>query len=336
MKSSGNINDDDFLVVDITEEKTQVNYAETNPRIFHKATKTVSEDDLELALLDSAFSSAFEAARVWKEYFIIQSHLFSEEELACCLDLAEHFIKNRHSLALKLIVINCLEVYRNLNYEIKAIARLTREIFKNLDLQLNIDDHLSSYEFKFSQICFENIFYRDLRDFEFSALSKMLFSEEEQRDIRKEVFNAMAHAQNRYQDSYCLYISKAATTQQKFEFIIVETEKANLDFNTRFKLKCFENEFADYLKTNTLLLNTKELNSCEALAKSFIESNASHDYDNIFNFIQEIKNNGEHLSSISCAVIEILSRLDCKLKSERHLSEQFSKLLIAHENNLGV
>ena len=331
MKNSENIYDDDFLVVDITEEKPQINYAETAPRIFHKSAKALNEDDLELALLDSAFSSAFEAARSWKDCFIIQSHLFSEEELACCLDLAEHFIKNKHSLALKLIVINCLELYQNFNYEIKAIARLTREIFKNLDLQLNIDDHLNSYEFKFSQICFENIFYRDLRDFEFSALSKILFSEDEQRLIRKEVFNAMAQAQNRYQDSYCLYVSKAHAAQQKFEFIIVETEKAELDFNTRFKLKCFENEFADYLRTNSLLLNPRELNSCEALAKKIIESNFDNEAESIFILLKEIRANGEHLSSISCAVIEILSKLDCKLKSERHLSEQFSKLLIAYE-----
>jgi len=321
---------EDFIVIDVTEQKVNVNYQERNSKIFEKSNKNKSDNELELALLDTAFSDTLSAARNWQKYFIIQSHLFNEEELACCLDLAEHFIKNKQSLALKLIVINRLEVYKNLNYEIKAITKLTKEIFKNLDQQLNIDDSSNSYEFKFLQICFENIFYRDLKDFEFSALSRVTFSEEEQKLIRKEVFNAMIDILNRYQNSYCVNLTQI--NNQRFEFTIIETEKSSLDFNTHFNLKCFENEFSDYLRHNSLLLNSNELNSCEALAKIFIESNSKNNNELVYSLLKEIKKRGEHLSSISCVIIQIFSKLDSKLKSKKHLSQEFSKLLINYKN----
>ena len=192
---------DDFTVVDITGVKAKSSSSIKQESKNPKSKQSYFEEDIELSLIDSAFSNIFESARPWKNYFIIQSHLFQEEELACCFDLAENFIKNRHSLALKLIIINRLEAYKSLDYEITAISKLTAEILRNLDAQLSIDDHLNSFGHKFSQICFENIFYRDLKDFEFSALSKIDIDESLQVKIRQEVFLAMSKAENRYQDS---------------------------------------------------------------------------------------------------------------------------------------
>jgi hypothetical protein len=326
---------DNFTVVDITEVKIKSSSSKKqeykNPKNNNK--QSDFKEDIELALIDSAFSNVFESARPWKNYFIIQSHLFTEEELACCFDLAEHFIKNKNSMALKLIVINRLEAYKSLDYEITAISKLTAEILRNLDAQLSIDDHLNSFGHKFSQICFENIFYRDLKDFEFSALSKIDIDESLQVKIRQEVFLAMSKAENRYQDSFTLTIDhnsdKPAYPQKKkrFDFIIIETEKTDLDFSTKFKLKCFEIEFMDYIKNNTLLLNEKELNSCEDLAKEFIRCRYENNYQSLFDLFNIKKARGEHLSSIICALIEIFTKLDSKVKEIKHLSQDFSKVM---------
>jgi hypothetical protein len=321
--------------VDITEVKIKSSNSRKqecrNPQSNNK--QSDFKEDIELTLIDSAFSNVFESARPWKNYFIIQSHLFKEEELACCFDLAENFIKNRHSLALKLIIINRLEAYKSLDYEITAISKLTAEILRNLDAQLSIDDHLNSFGHKFSQICFENIFYRDLKDFEFSALSKIDIDESLQVKIRQEVFLAMSKAENRYQDSFALTIDhnsdKPAYPQKKkrFDFIIIETEKTDLDFSTKFKLKCFEIEFMDYIKNNTLLLNEKELNSCEDLAKEFIRCRYENNYQSLFDLFNIKKARGEHLSSIICALIDIFAKLDLKLKEAKHLSHDLSTVI---------
>lgn len=326
---------DSFTVVDITEVKIKSSNSRKqecrNPQSNNK--QSDFKEDIELTLIDSAFSNVFESARPWKNYFIIQSHLFKEEELACCFDLAENFIKNRHSLALKLIIINRLEAYKSLDYEITAISKLTAEILRNLDAQLSIDDHLNSFGHKFSQICFENIFYRDLKDFEFSALSKIDIDESLQVKIRQEVFLAMSKAENRYQDSFALTIDhnsdKPAYPQKKkrFDFIIIETEKTDLDFSTKFKLKCFEIEFMDYIKNNTLLLNEKELNSCEDLAKEFIRCRYENNYQSLFDLFNIKKARGEHLSSIICALIDIFAKLDLKLKEAKHLSHDLSTVI---------
>jgi hypothetical protein len=327
---------DNFTVVDITEVKIKSSNSKKqecrNPQSNNK--QSDFKEDIELTLIDSAFSNVFEAARPWKNYFIIQSHLFQEEELACCFDLAEHFIKNKHSLALKLIVINRLEAYKSLDYEITAISKLTAEILRNLDAQLSIDDHLNSFGHKFSQICFENIFYRDLKDFEFSALSKISIDESLQVEIRQAVFLAMAKAENRYQDSFTLSIDHKSDKlncsnkkRQRFDFIIIETEKTDLDFSTKFKLKCFEIEFMDYIKNNTLLLNEKELNSCEDLAKEFIRCRYENNYQSLFDLFNIKKARGEHLSSIICALIDIFAKLDLKLKEAKHLSHDLSKVI---------
>jgi hypothetical protein len=326
----GNIADN-FTVVDITEEKIESNSSKKQEYKNPKNKRSDFKEDIELALIDSAFSNVFEAARPWKNYFIIQSHLFTEEELACCFDLAENFIKNKNSLALKLIIINRLEAYKSLDYEITAISKLTAEILQNLDAQLSIDDHLNSFGHKFSQICFENIFYRDLKDFEFSALSKINIDESLQIKVRQEVFLAMAKAENRYQDSFTLSIDhnsdKLNRKRKRFDFIITETEKSDIDFNTKFKLKCFEIEFMDYIKNNTLLLNEKELNSCEDLAKEFIKCRYENDYQSLFDLFNIKKARGEHLSSIICALIEIFTKLDSKVKETKHLSQDFSKVM---------
>ena len=326
---------DNFTVVDITEVKIKSSSSKKqeykNPKSNNK--QSDFKEDIELALIDSAFSNVFESARPWKNYFIIQSHLFTEEELACCFDLAEHFIKNKNSMALKLIVINRLEAYKSLDYEITAISKLTAEILRNLDAQLSIDDHLNSFGHKFSQICFENIFYRDLKDFEFSALSKIDIDESLQVKIRQEVFLAMSKAENRYQDSFTLTIDhnsdKPAYPHKKkrFDFIIIETEKTDLDFGTKFKLKCFEIEFMDYIKNNTLLLNEKELNSCEDLAKEFIRCRYENNYQSLFDLFNIKKARGEHLSSIICALIDIFAKLDLKLKEAKHLSHDLSTVI---------
>ncbi|MFM7457261.1 MAG: hypothetical protein ACKO3R_01170 [bacterium] len=334
---------DHFTVVDITETKTESNnFTKQEYKIDENAEIGVREqcqqlnfqEDIELTLIDSAFSNVFESARPWKNYFIIQSHLFKEEELACCFDLAENFIKNRHSLALKLIIINRLEAYKSLDYEITAISKLTAEILRNLDAQLSIDDHLNSFGHKFSQICFENIFYRDLKDFEFSALSKIDLDESLQVKIRKEVFLAMSKAENRYQDSFSLAIDHNANEltypnkkKKRFDFIIIETEKTDLDFSTKFKLKCFETEFTGYIKNNALLLNEQELNSCEELAKEFIKCRHENNYQNLFDLLNIKKAAGEHLSSIICALIDIFTKLDLKLKEAKHLSHELSRVI---------
>jgi|694.fasta_scaffold00923_42 hypothetical protein len=324
---------DNFTVVDITEEKIKSSNSKKQEYKNPKNQQPDFKEEIELTLIDSAFSNVFEAARPWKNYFIIQSHLFKEEELACCFDLAENFIKNRHSLALKLIIINRLEAYKSLDYEITAISKLTAEILRNLDAQLSIDDHLNSFGHKFSQICFENIFYRDLKDFEFSALSKIDIDESLQVKIRQEVFLAMSKAENRYQDSFTLTIDhnsdKLAYPQKKkrFDFIIIETEKTDLDFSTKFKLKCFETEFTDYIKNNALLLNEQELNSCEELAKEFIRCRHENNYQNLFNLLNIKKAGGEHLSSIICALIDIFAKLDLKLKEAKHLSHDLSTVI---------
>lgn len=314
---------DDFTVVDITEEKIESHSSIKQESKNPKSKQSYFEEDIELTLIDSAFSNVFESARPWKNYFIIQSHLFKEEELACCFDLAENFIKNRHSLALKLIIINRLEAYKSLDYEITAISKLTAEILRNLDAQLSIDDHLNSFGHKFSQICFENIFYRDLKDFEFSALSKIDIDESLQVKIRQEVFLAMSKAENRYQDSFTLTIEK----KKRFDFIIIETEKTDLDFSTKFKLKCFETEFTDYIANNALLLNEQELNSCEELAKEFIRCRHENNYQNLFDLLNVKKAAGEHLSSIICALIDIFAKLDLKLKEAKHLSHDLSTVI---------
>lgn len=325
---------DNFTVVDITETKTASNSSTKEEYKTPRNQESNFQEDIELTLIDSAFSNVFEAARPWKNYFIIQSHLFREEELACCFDLAEHFIKNKNSLALKLIIINRLEAYKSLDYEIAAISKLTAEILQNLDAQLSIDDHLNSFGHKFSQICFENIFYRDLKDFEFSALSKISTDESLQVKIRQEVFLAMSKAENRYQDSFTLTIDHNSDKlnysnkkRKRFDFIITETEKSDIDFNTKFKLKCFEIEFMDYIKNNTLLLNEKELNSCEDLAKEFIKCRYENDYQSLFDLFNIKKARGEHLSSIICALIEIFTKLDSKVKETKHLSQDFSKVI---------
>lgn len=324
---------DNFTVVDITETKTSSNSSIKQESKNPKNKQSYFEEDIELALVDSAFSNVFESARPWKNYFIIQSHLFKEEELACCFDLAENFIKNRHSLALKLIIINRLEAYKSLDYEITAISKLTAEILRNLDAQLSIDDHLNSFGHKFSQICFENIFYRDLKDFEFSALSKIDIDESLQVKIRQEVFLAMSKAENRYQDSFTLTIDHNSDTpysnkkKKRFDFIIIETEKTDLDFGTKFKLKCFETEFTDYIKNNALLLNEQELNSCEELAKEFIKCRHENNYQNLFDLLNIKKATGEHLSSIICALIDIFAKLDLKLKEAKHLSHDLSTVI---------
>lgn len=325
---------DNFTVVDITGVKAKPSSSIKQESRNPKSKQSYFEEDIELSLIDSAFSNIFESARPWKNYFIIQSHLFQEEELACCFDLAENFIKNRHSLALKLIIINRLEAYKSLDYEITAISKLTAEILRNLDAQLSIDDHLNSFGHKFSQICFENIFYRDLKDFEFSALSKIDIDESLQVKIRQEVFLAMSKAENRYQDSFTLAIDhnsdKPAYPNKKkkrFDFIIIETEKTDLDFSTKFKLKCFETEFTDYIKNNALLLNEQELNSCEELAKEFIRCRHENNYQNLFDLLNIKKAAGEHLSSIICALIDIFAKLDLKLKEAKHLSHDLSTVI---------
>ncbi|MBU6196459.1 MAG: hypothetical protein KGO93_02695 [Cyanobacteria bacterium REEB446] len=324
---------DNFTVVDITETKTSSNSSTKQDCKTSRNQQSNFQEDIELTLIDSAFSNVFESARPWKNYFIIQSHLFKEEELACCFDLAENFIKNRHSLALKLIIINRLEAYKSLDYEITAISKLTAEILRNLDAQLSIDDHLNSFGHKFSQICFENIFYRDLKDFEFSALSRIDIDESLQVKIRQEVFLAMSKAENRYQDSFTLTIDHNSDTpysnkkKKRFDFIIIETEKTDLDFGTKFKLKCFETEFTDYIKNNALLLNEQELNSCEELAKEFIRCRHENNYQNLFNLLNIKKAAGEHLSSIICALIDIFAKLDLKLKEAKHLSHDLSKVI---------
>lgn len=324
---------DNFTVVDITETKTSSNSSTKQDCKTSRNQQSNFQEDIELTLIDSAFSNVFESARPWKNYFIIQSHLFKEEELACCFDLAENFIKNRHSLALKLIIINRLEAYKSLDYEITAISKLTAEILRNLDAQLSIDDHLNSFGHKFSQICFENIFYRDLKDFEFSALSRIDIDESLQVKIRQEVFLAMSKAENRYQDSFTLTIDHNSDTpysnkkKKRFDFIIIETEKTDLDFGTKFKLKCFETEFTDYIKNNALLLNEQELNSCEELAKEFIRCRHENNYQNLFDLLNIKKAAGEHLSSIICALIDIFAKLDLKLKEAKHLSHDLSTVI---------
>lgn len=336
--------DIDFIVIDITEQEKQENQSNRRNTNFYTSEiksslkeqykpkqNSNSDEEIELSLVDSAFSNVFEAARPWNHHFIIQSHPFCEEELACCLDLAENFIKNKHSLALKLVIINRLEAYKSFDYEILAIAKLTNEILKNLDAQLNIDDPLNSLEYKFTQICFQDIFYRDLKEFEFSALSKTKLAENHQSEIRQAIFSTMAFAENRYKDSFTLFLEyedsiSRKVKKHKFEFMITETERSDLDFNTKFKLKCFESEFTDYIKNNDLLLNEKELNSCEEITKEFLRSTHKQEYKNIFRLLSNKKNSGEHLSSILCAVIEILSKLDSKIKNNEHLSQNFSKI----------
>jgi len=341
--------DIDFIVIDITEQEKRHNpSSERNINFYTTNTKSSSQkeqakpkqnsipdEEIEFSLVDSAFSNVFEAARPWNHHFIIQSHPFCEEELACCLDLAENFIKNKHSLALKLVIINRLEAYKSFDYEITAISKLTNEILKNLDAQLNVDDPQNSLEHKFSQICFQDIFYRDLKEFEFSALSKTKLAENHQKEIRHAIFSSMAIAENRYKDSFTLFLEyenslSRKIKRQKFEFIITETERSDLDFNTKFKLKCFESEFTDYIKNNDLLLNEKELNSCEEITKEFIKSTPKQEYKNIFKLLSNKKNSGEHLSSILCAVIEILSKLDSKIKNHEHLSQSFSRIARAY------
>jgi hypothetical protein len=331
---------DNFTVIDITEIKTESNSSTKQEYKNPRNKQSNFQEDIELALIDSAFSNVFETARPWKNYFIIQSHLFREEELACCFDLAEHFIKNKNSLALKLIIINRLEAYKNLDYEITAISKLTAEILKNLDAQLSIDEPLNSFGHKFSQICFENIFYRDLKDFEFSALSKINIDESLQVKIRQAIFLAMAKAENRYQDSFTLSIDhnsdKAAYPNKKkkrFDFIITETEKADLDFNTKFKIKCFESEFINYINNNALLLNEQELNSCEDLAKEFIKCRHENNYQSLFHLFNIKEARGEHLSSIICALLDIFAKLDFKLKETKHLSQDFSKIIQDYKKN---
>ncbi len=287
------------------------------------------KEDIELCLVDSAFANVVENGFYVNNLFALNGNLYSEEEMASALDLSELFIINQSSYALKMFIVDRLNIYLKFSFDIKAVIKLVSSILTNIDAQLGYDDAETSLDSNFQNIVITNIYYKDIQELELSALMWISLSDKERIFLQKNIYQIQKNDYLYFEHSKEINIEGI----DSFELIIKNKNDLEIqDMEINFYLSSLELEFESFANKNPFLLTEQELNSALEIAELTVtQYHKQKELKERLKILAKQKHiNGEHIVSVFQSAIRILKKAEAKASINWQLAKLLNKL--AFEN----